>query len=79
MAASWGDAYREAMFKQVNGDFVFRAPGLVPRHYLVSMTQKAEIQRLSRARPGLNRRATRAGVKAGVGPAGGLAGDCLPV
>jgi hypothetical protein len=34
----------EARFKQVNGDFVFRAPGIGPHHYLVNATQKAEIQ-----------------------------------
>jgi len=39
------EAYREAMFKQDNSEFVFREPGVIPpRHYLVSMMQKAEIQ-----------------------------------
>jgi hypothetical protein len=47
------EGYSEAMFKQVNGDFVFRAPGLLPRHYLVSVTQKAEILRLLRKGPRL--------------------------
>jgi hypothetical protein len=51
MATSWGAACREAMFKQVNGDFVFRGPGVIAQHYLVSMTQKAEIQRLLQSRP----------------------------
>jgi hypothetical protein len=50
----WGEAHSEAMFKQVNGDFVFRAPGLLPRHYLVSVTQKAEILRLLRKGPRLD-------------------------
>jgi len=50
MASSWDEARWEAMFKQMNGDFVFREPGVVPRHYLVSMTEKAEIQRLLQSR-----------------------------
>src|SRR5262249_1175683 len=52
MAASWWEASSEARFKQVNGDFVFRAPGIVPQHYLVSATQKAELHRSLRASRG---------------------------
>jgi hypothetical protein len=31
------------MFKRVEGGFIFRAPGLFPRHYVVTEVQKAEI------------------------------------
>jgi len=51
MAVSWAEAQREAPFKEVMGGFVFRAPGLIAHHYLVSAQQKAEIQRLWRSGP----------------------------
>jgi hypothetical protein len=48
MATSWAEARREAMFKRVEGGFIFRVPGLVPRHYMVTEAQKSEIYRLMR-------------------------------
>ena len=48
MATSWQEAQREALFKRVEGGFIFRVPGLFPRHYLVTEAQKAEIQSLMR-------------------------------
>ena len=51
MATSWAEARREAMFKRVEGGFIFRVPrvpGLVPRHYMVTEAQKSEIFRLMR-------------------------------
>jgi hypothetical protein len=51
MATSWAEAGREAMFKRVEGGFIFRVPrvpGLVPRHYMVTEAQKSEICRLMR-------------------------------
>jgi hypothetical protein len=51
MATSWAEAGREAMFKRVEGGFIFRVPrvpGLVPRHYMVTEAQKSEIFRLMR-------------------------------
>jgi hypothetical protein len=38
-------------WRNANEFFSFRAPGLVPRHYLVSVTQKAEILRLLQIEP----------------------------
>jgi hypothetical protein len=57
MAASWYEAQQEAMFKRVQGGVIFRAPGLFPRHYLVTEAQKAEIHSLMRTpvRPTLKR------------------------
>jgi hypothetical protein len=51
MGTSWAEAGREAMFKRVEGSFIFRVPrvpGLVPRHYMVTEAQKSEIYRLMR-------------------------------
>jgi hypothetical protein len=48
MATSWAEARREAMFKRVEGGFIFRVPSLVPRHYMVTEAQKSEICRLMR-------------------------------
>jgi hypothetical protein len=61
MATSWYEAWyeaqQEAMFKRVQGGVIFRAPGLFPRHYLVTEAQKAEIHSLMRTpvRPTLKR------------------------
>ena len=44
--ASWAEASREAMFKRVEGGFLFGAGGFA-HQYLVTEAQKAEIQRLS--------------------------------
>ena len=41
--ATWAKAKLEAMFKRVEGGFIFRVPGLFPRLYLVTEAQKAEI------------------------------------
>jgi hypothetical protein len=49
MATSWAEAQRQALFKRVEGGFIFRVPGLSPRHYLVAEAQKDEINRLMRA------------------------------
>ena len=46
--AIWAEASREAMFKRVDGGFIFRVGGLIPHHYLVTEAQKAEIQRIMR-------------------------------
>jgi len=46
--AIWAEASREAMFKRVDGGFIFRVGGLVPHHYLVTEAQKVEIQRIMR-------------------------------
>ena len=43
--ASWAEAWREAMFKRVEGGFLFGAGGFA-HQYLVTEAQKAEIQRL---------------------------------
>jgi hypothetical protein len=45
MATSWADVQWEAMFKRVEGGFIFRTPGFFPRHFLVTEVQKAEIIR----------------------------------
>src|SRR6266852_4119695 len=46
--AGWAEARTEAMFKRVEGGFIFRWGGLAPHYYLVTEAQKAEIQRLMR-------------------------------
>ena len=46
-------------WRNANEFFSFRAPGLVPRHYLVSVTQKAEIQRLLQMEPKPNELSTK--------------------
>jgi len=48
MATSWDEARQAAMFKRVEDGFIFRAPGLFSRNYLVTEAQKVEIQRLMR-------------------------------
>jgi len=45
MSILW-EASREAMFKQVNGGFIFREPGLFAHHYFVTDAQKAAIKGL---------------------------------
>ncbi|HEY6258839.1 MAG TPA: hypothetical protein VIY51_23935 [Xanthobacteraceae bacterium] len=47
--ARWSAAQQQALFKRVEDGFIFREPGLVPHHYLVSERQKAEIEALMRA------------------------------
>ena len=48
MATSWQEAQRQALFKRVEGGFIFRVPGFFPRHYMVTEAQKDEINRLMR-------------------------------
>jgi hypothetical protein len=43
MATSLVEAQWEALFKRVEDGFIFRVPGLFPRHYLVTAAQKAKI------------------------------------
>jgi hypothetical protein len=62
MAAPWLERFAEARFKPADGDFVFRAPGIGPHHYLVNATQKAEIQRSLAARRAFDRNAILTGV-----------------
>jgi hypothetical protein len=46
-------------WRNANEFFTLRAPGLVPRPYLVSVTQKAEIQRLLQMEPKPNELSTK--------------------
>jgi hypothetical protein len=50
------------MFKRTEGGFIFRAPGCVPHHYLVSEAQKADI--LKAMRPSMGPKGLLIGVSA---------------